>query len=199
MKVAVGDLARGYITSDGITIGELAQSVSDARLPRYSNPDENGQGSIGVNYTMGSQAVELRIEKKTGKIIIDHYYSVFDVGQVINPLQIRGSVLGGVLMSIGAVLYEQVVFDKDGKIVNPHYFNYHIPTFKEAPQQTIEFVETPDPIGPFGARGIGEHSVIGAAPAILNAVYDAIGVDFNEIPLTPDKVKAALDARKETK
>jgi carbon-monoxide dehydrogenase large subunit len=199
MKVAVGDLARGYITSDGITIGELAQSVSDARLPRYSNPDANGQGSIGVDYTMGSQAVELRIEKKTGKIIIDHYYSVFDVGQVINPLQIRGSVLGGVMMSIGAALYEEVVFDKDGKVVNPHYFKYHIPTFKEAPQQTIEFVETPDPIGPFGARGIGEHSVIGAAPAILNAVYDAIGVDFNEIPLTPDKVKAALEARKESK
>ncbi len=199
MKVAVGDLARGYITSDGITIGELAQSVSDARLPRYSNPDANGQGSIGVDYTMGSQAVELRIEKKTGKILIDHYYSVFDVGQVINPLQIRGSVLGGVMMSIGAALYEQVIFDKDGKIVNPHYFKYHIPTFKEAPEQTIEFVETPDPIGPFGARGIGEHSVIGAAPAILNAVYNAIGVDFNEIPLTPEKVKAALEARKETK
>ena len=199
IRVAVGDLARGYITEDGITIGELAQSVSDSRLPRYSNPDKNGQGSIGVDYTMGSQAVELRIEKKTGKIIIDHYYSVFDVGQVINPLQIRGSVLGGAMMSIGAALYEEVVFDKDGKITNPHYFKYHLPTFKEAPAQTIEFVETPDPIGPFGARGIGEHSVIGAAPAIMNAVYDAIGVDFFEIPLTPDKVKKALEARKESK
>jgi carbon-monoxide dehydrogenase large subunit len=198
-KVAVGDLARGYITEDGITIGELAQSVSDARLPRYSNPDANGQGSIGVDYTMGSQAVDIKIEKKTGKILVDHYYSVFDVGQVINPLQIRGSVLGGVMMSIGAALYEEVVFDKDGKVVNPHYFKYHLPTFKEAPRQTIEFVETPDPIGPFGARGIGEHSVIGAAPAILNALYDAIGVDFYEIPMTPEKVKAVLDSRKETK
>ncbi len=199
IKVAVKDLARGYITSDGITIGELAQSVSDARLPRYSNPDQNGQGSIGVSYTMGSQAVDLKIEKKTGKIFINHYYSVFDVGQVINPLQIRGSVLGGVLMSIGAALYEEVVFDKDGHITNPHFFKYHLPTFKEAPQQTIEFVETPDPVGPFGARGIGEHSVIGAAPAILNAIYDAIGVDLFEIPATPEKIKIALEARKESK
>ncbi len=199
IRVAVADLARGYITSDGITIGELAQSVSDARLPRYSNPDKNGQGSIGVSYTMGCQAVDLRIEKKTGKVLVDHYYSVFDVGQVINPLQIRGSVLGGALMSIGAALYEEVVFDKDGRITNPHYFKYHIPTYKEAPQQTVEFVETPDPIGPFGARGIGEHSVIGAAPAILNAIYDAIGVDLFEIPATPDKIKAALEARKESK
>lgn len=199
IRVAVADLARGYITSDGITIGDLAQSVSDARLPRYSNPDKNGQGSIGVTYTMGSQGVDLKIEKKTGKVIIDHFYSVFDVGQVINPLQIRGSVLGGVLMSIGAALTEEVVFDKEGRITNPHLFKYHIPTYKEAPVQTIEFVETPDPIGPFGARGIGEHSVIGAAPAILNAIYDAIGVDLFEIPVTPDKVKAALEARKELK
>lgn len=199
IRVATKDLARGYITEDGITIGELAQSVADARLPRYSNPDKNGQGSIGVTYTMGAQAVEIRIEKKTGKILVDHFYSVFDVGQVVNPLQIRGSVLGGVTMAVGAALYEEVVFDKDGRITNPHLFKYHIPTYKEAPQQTIEFVETPDPIGPFGARGIGEHSVIGAAPAIMNAVYDAIGVDFYEIPLTPDKVKKALEARKESK
>jgi carbon-monoxide dehydrogenase large subunit len=198
-KVATKDLARGYITEDGITIGDLAQSVSDARLPRYSNPDQNGQGSIGVSYTMGSQAVELRIEKKTGKIIVDHFTSVFDVGQVINPLQIRGSVLGGVTMAIGAALYEELIFDENGKVTNPQLFKYHIPTYKEAVEQTIEFVETPDPIGPFGARGIGEHSVIGAAPAILNAVYDAIGVDFYEIPLTPEKIKKALDARKESK
>ncbi len=199
IRVATKDLARGYITDDGITIGELAQSVADARLPRYSNPDKNGQGSIGVTYTMGAQGVDLRIEKKSGKILVDHFYSVFDVGQVVNPLQIRGSVLGGVTMAIGAALYEEVQFDKEGRITNPQLFKYHIPTYKEAPAQTIEFVETPDPIGPFGARGIGEHSVIGAAPAIMNAVYDAIGVDFYEIPLTPDKVKKALEARKESK
>lgn len=199
IRVETKELARGYITGDGITIGELAQSVSDARLPRYSNPDANGQGSIGVTYTMGAQAVELKIEKKTGKVIVDHFYSVFDVGQVINPLQIRGSVLGGVAMSIGAAISEEVVFDAEGHITNPHMFKYHIPTYKEVPQQTIEFVETPDPIGPFGARGIGEHSVIGAAPAILNAIYDAIGVDLFEIPVTPEKMKKALEARKESK
>jgi len=197
IRVATAELARGYITDDGITIGDLAHSVSDARLPRYSNPDKNGQGSIGVTYTMGAQAVELRIEKKTGKILVDHFYSVFDVGQVINPLQIRGSVLGGVTMAIGAALYEEVVFDAEGHITNPQLFKYHLPTYKESVEQTIEFIETPDPIGPFGARGIGEHSVIGAAPAILNAIYDAIGVDLFEIPATPEKVKKALEARKE--
>jgi carbon-monoxide dehydrogenase large subunit len=197
IRVPVTDLARGYITSDGITIGELAQSVSDARLPRYSNPDANGQGSLGVSYTFGAQAAEIRIEKKTGKIFIDHFASAFDVGQVINPLQIRGSVMGGVLMAIGAALYEKVEFDEIGRVKNPHYYDYHLPTYKDAPRQSVEFVETPDAVGPFGARGIGEHSVIGPAPAILNAIYDALGVDFYEIPVRPDQIKHVLKQRQE--
>lgn len=197
IRVAVADLARGYITEDGITIGDLAQSVSDARLPRYASPDKNGQGPLGVTYTFGAQAAEIRIEKKTGKILVDHFASVFDVGQVINPLQIRGSVLGGVNIGIGAALYEEVVFDEEGRITNPQFYQYHVPTYKEMPRQTIEFLETPDPIGAFGARGIGEHSVLGPAPAILNAIYDATGIDFYEIPVTQDKMKKALEALKE--
>jgi CO/xanthine dehydrogenase Mo-binding subunit len=195
--VAIGDLARGYITEDGITIGELAQAVSDARLPRYANPDKNGQGSLGVTYTFGAQAVELRIEKKTGRVIVDHVASTFDVGQVINPLQIRGSVLGGVTMSMGAAIFEELKFDADGRILNPQLYEYHIPALREAPRQTIEFIETPDPIGAFGARGIGEHSVIGVAPAILNAIYDAIGVDLYAIPVTPEVIKKAMAEKME--
>jgi carbon-monoxide dehydrogenase large subunit len=197
IRVAVADLSRGYITSDGITVGEYAHAVSDARLPRYANPDENGQGSLGVNYTFGATAAEIRIEKKTGKIFVDNFTSVFDVGQVINPRQIRGSVLGGVTMAIGATLYEKLDIDQDGRIKNPHMFKYHIPTYKEAVPMDINFIETPDAVGPFGARGIGEHSVIGPAPAIMNAIYDAVGVDFFEIPITPDVMKKALEARQE--
>jgi len=189
IRVAVADLSRGYITSDGITIGEYAHAVSDARLPRYSNPDENGQGSMGVNYTFGATAAEIRIEKKSGKVIVDKFTSVFDVGQVINPRQIRGSVLGGVTMAVGAALYEKLEFDAEGRIKNPQLFKYHIPTYKEAIPMDIEFIETPDAVGPFGARGIGEHSVIGPAPAIMNAIQDAIGIDFFEIPITPDVLK----------
>ncbi len=192
IRVAVTEIARGYITSDGITIGEVAQSVSDARLPRYANPDKNGQGSLGVTYTFGATAADIRIEKKTGKIFVDHFASSFDVGQVINPLQARGTVLGGVMMAIGATLWEKVEIDENGVITNPHFFKYHLPTYKEAPKQTITFVENPGMIGPFGARGLGEHPVIGPAPAILNAVYDAIGVDYFEIPVTPDIIKKAL-------
>jgi carbon-monoxide dehydrogenase large subunit len=195
VKVEVTRLARGYIHSDGITVGEVAQATSDARLPRYSSPDERGQGSLAVTYTFGAQACELRIEKRTGKILVDHFASSFDVGRVINPRQIRGQVLGGVLIGIGAALYEELEVDKEGRLLNPHYFRYHLPTLKDAPKQTALFVETPGAIGPFGARGLGEHPVIGVAPAILNAIYDATGIDFDEIPITPAKMKQALEAK----
>ena len=195
IRVAVKDINRGYITNDGITIGEIAQSCSDARLPRYSGADENGQGSLGVSYTFGMQAAEIRIEKKTGKIFVDHFASSFDVGQVINPQQIRGSVMGGSTIGIGAALYEKMEFTEDGKLTNPHFFKYHLPTYKEAPRMTVEFIETPDAVGPFGARGIGEHSVIGPAPAILNAIRDAVGIDFYEIPVTPEIMKKAMQEK----
>jgi CO/xanthine dehydrogenase Mo-binding subunit len=197
-RVPVTRLARGYIYEDGITVGEVAQATADARLPRYSNPDEHGQGNMGVTYTFGAQGCELRIEKKSGKIIIDHFASSFDVGRVINPKQIRGQALGGVLIGIGATLYEELEFDEQGRLLNPHYFRYHIPTLNESPRQTVEFVETPGAIGPFGARGLGEHPVIGVAPAILNAIYDATGIDFHEIPITPARMKQALEAKEES-
>ncbi len=194
--VEVARLARGYTYDDGVTVGEVVHTTADARLPRQSNPDACGQGTMGITYTFGAQACEIRIEKETGRVIVDHVASCFDVGRVINPKQIRGQVTGGVMMALGASLCEELRFTPDGKAENPHFSKYRFPTIKDAPaRQTVEFVETPEPIGPFGARGIGEHPVIGVAPAILNAVYDAIGVDFSEIPVTPEKIKNALQQK----
>jgi len=199
-RIAVKDLAQGYMHPDGMTVGEVAQATSDARLPRYAGFDENGQGNAGVTYTFGAQGCEIRIEKKTGKVIIDHFASSFDVGQVVNPKQIRGQVTGGVLMAIGAALYEELKFDRDGKILNPHYGTYHLPKASEAPRKsTIEFAENPDAIGPFGARALGEHPVIGVAPAILNAIQDAIGTDFTRIPVVPAQIKAAIQKSEGTR
>ncbi|HDL50376.1 MAG TPA: hypothetical protein ENG37_00005, partial [Firmicutes bacterium] len=201
VRISVPEIVRGYMHDDGITVGEVLQATADARLPRYSLPDpKTGQGNMGVDYTFGAQGCEIRIDKKTGEIIVDHFASAFDVGQVINPVQIRGQVVGGVMMGIGATLYEELKFDKDGRIINPHFKTYRFPTIEDTPKkQTVEFVETPDEIGPFGARGIGEHPVIGVAPAILNAIYDAIGVDFYRIPITPDLIKKVIEEKKKQK
>ncbi|MDD5555731.1 MAG: xanthine dehydrogenase family protein molybdopterin-binding subunit [bacterium] len=196
VRVAVAKLARGYMYDDGVTVGEVVHATSDTRLPRQSNPDACGQGTMGITYTFGAQACELRIEKATGRVIIDHLASCFDVGRVINPRQIRGQVTGGAMMAIGATLYEELRFRPDGTAVNPHFRKYGFPTVREMPGRwTVEFVETPEHIGPYGARGIGEHPVIGVAPAILNAIHDAIGVEFYEIPVTPEKIKKALEEK----
>jgi len=199
VKVPVTDIARGYMTEGGITVGEVVQATSAGRLPRYSNPDlKTGRGNMGVNYTFGAQGCEIRIEKDTGKIIIDNFVSSFDIGRVINPVQLRGQIVGGVMMGIGATLYEQLKFDEKGNLINPHFSSYRFPTIKDTPiEQTVIYVETPDGVGPFGARGIGEHPVLGVAPAILNAIFDAIGIDFFEIPITPDKIKKAIENKKE--
>ena len=200
VRVPVPELGRGYTFPSGITIGEVVHTTSDARLPRYSNPDENGQGNLGVTYTFGAQACELRIDKKSGEIIIDHFASAFDVGRVINPGQIRGQVVGGVMMGIGATLHEELRFNDEGKAINPMFSKYRFPTINDAPEkQTVAFVETPGEIGPFGARGIGEHPVVGVAPAILNAIHDATGVDFYEIPITKEKILKALAEKIATK
>ena len=197
IRVEVPRLIHGYITGDGITIGEVVQTTADCRLPRYSGLDpETGQGSAGVEYTFGSQACDLRIEKATGKVIIDHFASSFDVGRVIQPKQIRGQIVGGVMIAIGSTLHEELKFDKDGKCLNPFFGRYKFPTIKDAPKkQTVVCVETPAVVGPFGARGIGEHPLVGVAPCILNAIQDAIGVEFTELPVTPEKIKKALEGR----
>lgn len=196
VRVSVPQLARGYTYDDGVTVGEVVHTTADARLPRQSNPDACGQGTMGITYTFGAQACEIRIEKKTGRVIIDHFASCFDIGKVINPRQIRGQVTGGAMMAIGATLHEELKFTPDGQAVNPHFSKYRFPTVKDSPKKwTVEFVETPESIGPYGARGIGEHPVIGVAPSILNAIYDAIGVDFCEIPVTPEKILQALAAK----
>ena len=88
---------------------------------------------MGVDYTFGAQAAEIRIEKKSGKIIVDHFASSFDMGRVINPLQLRGNVNGGVLMAIGATLSEELIYDENGIQQNPHFFKYKLPTIKDMP------------------------------------------------------------------
>ncbi|MGB9878693.1 MAG: molybdopterin cofactor-binding domain-containing protein, partial [Candidatus Pelagibacter ubique] len=188
--VKVVDLVRGYMHEDGVTVGEVVQATSDARLPRYSNPDpETGQGNLGVSYTFGAQGCEIRIDKKTGEIIIDNFASAFDIGKVINPVQLRGQIVGGVMIGIGGTLYEELKFDKDGRLINPHFSTYKFPTIKEMPKKyEVVFIETPESIGPYGARGIGEHPVLGVAPAILNAIYDALGVDLYEVPISKEKI-----------
>lgn len=197
LRVAVPQIARGYIYPDGVTVGEMVQTTADMRLPRYANFDHNGQGALGVSYTFGAQACEIKIDRKTGQIIIEHFASSFDIGRVINPVQLRGQVAGGVVMGVGATLTEALRFNEQGVMSNPHFSKYRFPNIIDAPRkQSIVFIENPEDIGPFGARGIGEHPVIGVAPAICDALYDALGLEVSDLPVSKENILQALATKK---
>ncbi len=197
VRVAVKDICRGYVKPDGTTIGEIVNVTSYFRLPGVQNPDpETGMGRTGGSYTMGVQGVKLRINKHTGEIKVDHVATSIDVGKVIYPKGAEGQVLGGVVQGLGEALFEQIRFKENGVLENPNLIKYKIPRLEDIPDKfTIKFVETPDAIGPYGARGLGEHPVIGVPPAVVNAIYNAIGYDFYEVPVTSDMVKKALEER----
>jgi CO/xanthine dehydrogenase Mo-binding subunit len=194
VRVRVRDICRGYIKEDGTTVGEIVDVTSYFRLPGVQNPDpETGMGRTGGSYTMGVQGVKVKINKHTGKISLAHLATSIDVGKVIYPKGAEAQVLGGSLQGMGEALMEEVRFKESGELANPDLIRYKLPRIEDLPEkQTVKFVETPDAIGPYGARGLGEHPVIGVPPAILNAIYDAIGYDFKEVPVTTEKMEAVL-------
>jgi CO/xanthine dehydrogenase Mo-binding subunit len=157
--------------------------------PSFSSVD--GQGNPCHAYAFGAQAVEVAVDTETG--VIDVVRSVFacDVGKAINPVNVEGQMEGGVAQAIGWGLMEETIM-QDGVMQNAAFHNYMIPTVKDLPDLESIIVEHPNELGPFGAKGIGEPPIIAAGPAIRNAVYDAIGIKINTIPLTARQVLMAI-------
>ena len=114
-----------------------------------------------------------------------------DVGYQLNPMAVKGQVLGGVAQGMGWALTENLVM-KDGVVQNTSFSTYMVPTIADMPEVTPIIVESHDPIGPFGAKGIGEPSLIPTPPAIANAIWDAVGVRLRELPMSPEKVFWAM-------
>jgi carbon-monoxide dehydrogenase large subunit len=112
-----------------------------------------------------------------------------DAGKAINPDLVKGQIMGGLLQGLATVLYEDMRFNEKGKLLNPNLTDYKIPTAKDVPEEIIPIiVEVPQPDGPFGARGIGEHTMLPAAPMIANAIEDALGIRIKSLPITAEKV-----------
>jgi 4-hydroxybenzoyl-CoA reductase alpha subunit len=155
-------------------------------------------GNFAPNYSFMTQAAEVQVDLQTGKVRLLKMVTAHDCGRPINPMLVEGQLEGSVVGGMGQALYEDVVVEK-GQVMNPSFLDYGFPTFLEMPQiETIE-VETDDPIGPFGAKEAGEGTQLSPAPAIVNAIYDAIGVDFMELPITPEKVLEALEDKRKKK
>ena len=153
-------------------------------------------GNFAPNYSFMTQAAEVEVNLDTGQAKLLRMVTAHDCGRAINPMLVEGQLEGSVVGGMGQALYEHVIVEK-GQMMNPSFVDYGLPTFLEMPEIDAIEVETDDPIGPYGAKEAGEGTQLSPAPAIVNAIYDAIGIDFMELPITPEKILAAIEVKKE--
>jgi len=192
-KIAIKDLALGLSLPDGSGIHGPIIGRGSFIPPNVRNTDKfTGQGEKPVAFwTYGTQGVEIEIDKQTGKIEVLKVASCFDVGKVLNPKLIEGQVEGGIIQGIGSAIFEELII-VNGIVKNPSFVDYKIPTATDMPEMIVNFVENPEETGPFGARGVAEPCMVPTAPAIANAVYDALGVRIKSLPITAEKILMAI-------
>ncbi len=154
---------------------------------------ETGQGERAVvHYTTGAQAVEVEVDLDTGRVTVLRGVSAFDVGRAINPEMVKAQMEGGFVQGLSSALFERLMLE-GGVVRNPSFVDYRIATSTDAPADIQSFIiEVPQDDGPWGARGIGEHSMVPTAPAIANAIYNAVGIRLEGPPFTAEKVYLAM-------
>jgi aldehyde oxidoreductase len=179
------DLTRMPLDEHGYVI--TSEATFD---PPITPLDANGQGNPYAVYGFGAHMAEVEVDVDLGTVRVLKVIAAHDVGRAINPTLIEGQIEGGVAQGLGMALMEEFF---PGKGENLH--DYLIPSAGDVPPIESILIEDPSSIGPFGAKGIGEQAVIPTAPAILNAIHDAIGVRIHKIPATPDRVRAAILAK----
>ncbi len=184
---------------DRDTIVELAELAADEHGivlegqgtfdPPATPLDADGQGRPYASYGFGAQLALVAVDVELATVRVRKIAAAYDVGRVINPQQVEGQIQGGIAQGLGLALLEEYV---PGRTENLH--DYLIPTIGDMPEVEIHLIEAADPLGPFGAKGVGEHALIPTAPAILNAITDATGVQLDAVPVLPHRLHAALAA-----
>lgn len=158
--------------------------------------DREFKGNLSCSYAYGATGVEVEVDEETGQVEILRYIAAHDVGRSLNPMLLEGQVHGAAVMGAGYALTEQMVLQK-GRVMNDNFLDYKILTaMDKVPVEPI-LVEPIDEAGPYGAKGVGEPGCVPVAPAIANAIYDAVGVRIKDLPITPEKVLAGIKAKRE--
>jgi 4-hydroxybenzoyl-CoA reductase subunit alpha len=171
----------------------------------YAPPQEARGGKhkgAGVGpspaYSYSAQVAEVSVDEETGEVTVHKVWAAHDCGLALNPVSVEGQIIGSVWMGMGQALTEEMIW-KDGMLMNPGLLEYRSPSAVESPDVEAIIVESIDPEGPFGAKECSEGSLAATIPAIANAIYDAVGVRLHESPFTPERVLAALRAKKNAK
>ncbi|UCF77891.1 MAG: xanthine dehydrogenase family protein [Candidatus Eiseniibacteriota bacterium] len=158
------------------------------RAPATSWDERTGQGDAYFTFVYGANLAEVEVDTETGTVRVTRFVSSHDVGRVLNLNGARGQVYGGVAMGLGYALFEEYA-EQDGRPSLENFDEYLLPTVSDVPETEIVFIENPDRLGPYGAKSLGEPACEIAAPAIANAVCDALGMRVRELPLTLERVR----------
>jgi len=179
--------------------GALTGTGSYAPPPEARGGKHKGAG-VGPSpaYSYSAQVAEVSVDEDTGEVTVHKVWAAHDCGRALNPVSVEGQIIGSVWMGMGQALTEEMVW-KDGMLMNPGLLEYRSPSSVESPEVEPIIVESIDPEGPFGAKECSEGSLAATIPAIANAIYDAVGVRLHESPFTPERVLAAIRAKKNGK
>lgn len=193
-KLTLAELGRLHVWRHG---GEGLQvsATWDAQTVMH---DANCYGNIAPAYSFAAQAVEVEVDTETGQVTVIDSFVSDDCGKALNPTAIHGQTNGATVQAIGWTLYEQLQLE-GGRLMNGNFADYTMATAEAVPMLRGGFVESNEPNGPYGAKGASETAILPGAPAIANAVYDAIGVRIHDLPITPEKILAALRQMHEKK
>lgn len=196
-RMPMSDLALGLAFEDGSGYGGPAIGVGTFTLPNNINydPATGYSPKPAAFWTTAAAGAEVEVDTETGVIEVKKMVESCDPGHIVNPELYKAQVEGGMMQALGTVLYEELKL-KDGKVLNKSFVDYKIPTIDNTPETFIAMgVEHPEETGPYGARGIGEPAMVPGAPAIANAIYNATGCRFTEMPITPERMLKALQEK----
>jgi putative selenate reductase molybdopterin-binding subunit len=190
-KLATSVLARDHLVS-GNTRLPFAQIAETARAKGKKLSAHGNSGGTPRSVAFNVHGFRVAVNKGSGELKILRSVQAADAGRVANPMQCRGQVEGGVAQSLGATLYEELLIDDGGRIVNPRFRDYHLPSFADVPRTEVHFADTFDTIGPMGAKSMSESPYNPVAPAMGNAIANATGIRFTSTPFKPDRLFPAL-------
>jgi xanthine dehydrogenase molybdenum-binding subunit len=190
-SVELGKVVRARHFRDG---GQIVAGEGWYDPPTQLVDKATYKGNISATYGFGAQMAEVEVDIETGQVRVLRLVCANDVGRAINPMAVEGQMEGGAQMGLGYALSEEVQV-QDGQVLNPNFHDYRLFTAADMPQIESIIIETDDPLGPFGAKGVGEMGGTPTAAAIANAIYDAVGIRMTTLPMTPERVLKALEEK----
>ncbi len=196
--IDITEVIHGYKYPNGNSIGGQIIGHGSFIMKHLGGMDKDtGKGDPGPLWTVGAQAVEVEYDEKENTYKILRAASVIDAGKLINPMAAKSVTMGGMAMGLGLATRESFIYDDKGIILNPNLRSYKVMRMGQEPEYLVGFAETPERDGPFGARGLGEHGLIGMPAALINCLSTASGIDLNKLPLTPEAIWMAKEGTSE--